>query len=429
MPRATNRDNDEDENDPNQLLRETQLESSEKDKRIARLERRLADLTNQGATPSPPRNDDDEEENDNPRPSKKSRARPHRDLSADSVQVERPAKRTHTDAADNAHHNSGHPAPSHAGAPSWDQVATLGARFVTTRCPWLVHDDVISASPNPAWDPATRYDKDGEEFIEENIFQGQLRDLLELVPQEYHSYRGTTAFIDAFKYGMQRRRQQYARRVRVVGKEKIFGYEWAAHMRTAESRREHFAKLIGFKPAQGTKKSRYSVLNVPLLHSSECEKYKFSDAFTHIRLQAVLVSLLRGEGGAEDFMNGSRTFKLSGKEIQSKDRVRSMTPNLIATPTIIAKWALSEDGDFTRTGVSGIDWLDHWNEYMLVLETALEDKRCQRTIRKLFRNWDEAVFGSKNSPLGGDGDDDLTERSNELDDALKQIDDEEYEFE
>ncbi|KZV91995.1 hypothetical protein EXIGLDRAFT_836755 [Exidia glandulosa HHB12029] len=426
MPRTNNKN----VNDSSQLLRETQLENSDLSKEVARLKRALADATNGGISPSQslpgsPRDQDDGELGEDPPPPRNSgsNARKRRAAVVDpESEDEPPRKRTQPGANADGDDGDGdgddgeptipRPVAHPKGPPTSDQVATWGARYVTTCCPWLVHDDV-----------------DGE-FVDEELIQGQLRDLLQVVPAQYHEYRPTKDFISAFKAGMQRRRQQYAKRCRHEDKEQIFGYEWAAKMRTQESRREHFAAMIGYKPANDTSKARYSALAVPLLHSSGSEKYKFSDAFTHRRLKTVFVGLLCGGRAAEIFHEGGK-YTLTGREIQSLDRVTYTKPNHIATASVLARWALSEDPMFTRFGgVTGIDWLADWNEYMLVIESALgtDDKRnrtarasaSNRTIRKLFRSWDLDVFGSKNSPLGGDGEGGAAEREEELEDALKQ---------
>lgn len=122
------------------------------------------------------------------------------------------------------------------------------------------------------------------------------------MPEQYHRYRTTADFkhfvsLDLhtlppltgpqFKQGMQRRRQQYSKRLRTDGTEKIFGYERAAKMRTADQRRIHFATEMGFKSATNGAGKRYSPTHVPLLHSSKSEKYKFQDAFTRRRLKTV----------------------------------------------------------------------------------------------------------------------------------------------
>lgn len=176
-------------------LRKSQKDNSDKERRIAELERTLADRTNRGPAlrERPEDGGGDAEEDDDPGPAAaRKRTRPQRSLSSDSQIVEPPSKRQQTAPPDGADLGADTDGP-----PSQAQAATWGARYVTKCCPWLVHDDVISLPLDAKYDPTKRFMKYKGKFIEANIMQGQVRDLLDLMPPQYHRFRFKKDFIDA----------------------------------------------------------------------------------------------------------------------------------------------------------------------------------------------------------------------------------------
>lgn len=171
-----------------QLLRENRL-----------LKQQLADRTNQPAS--------DDDDDPGPRAPKRKQRQPSFD---DTQGIRMPPRKRKRNArapastprspspANFEPSESGSPAPPGHRTPAASEIHDWGREFVFKFGPWLIHDSVLGLELNPdiGDTPATRFvrDRRGGRFHEENLKQGQLRDVLEVIPVDSQWLRGDKDF-------------------------------------------------------------------------------------------------------------------------------------------------------------------------------------------------------------------------------------------
>ncbi|KZV78331.1 hypothetical protein EXIGLDRAFT_691489 [Exidia glandulosa HHB12029] len=281
-----------------------------------------------------------------------------------------------------------------------------GHKYVLVGMPWLLLPKAEEFFATPLDD---EYRASERHLSDSNRIQGQLRDILDMLPSTLTPHIATDWFaleygLAQFHKGMRRETSNTSTRLRNVGLEKIFGAD-SEHMYKERDRFEHFAARIGFKPGANGKQSHYSPTDCPLLHSSKSATYQPDDAFTELLLKVIYVARLRGPIAARTtrVSEGQDIFRPHGSYMELEHDISETTPAAIATNAALAIWAFSEDTELTVKGDrTRIKYMKIIDRYLELIHDGLRDGPV---TKKLFRDWNRVVFGNNTSKYGGSGED------------------------
>ncbi|KAF7371461.1 hypothetical protein MVEN_00000400 [Mycena venus] len=286
-----------------------------------------------------------------------------------------------------------------------------GRKFVILCGLWLCladddYDAFFKADPDDEYDAELRFNSD------DDIRQGQLREVLDILPDDLMPFRKRTWLAQAFKDGMNSQRSHTRTRLRKDVHHIVPEGIPAARVATQQSRIQHFRSLIGWDE----EKNRYSIWNVPFLHGNESATLDFDEVFRHPVLLKIFACIIRGSASADGVMRG--TSRLPRANVMQRiHHIEYTMPGAIVDSAIWAIWLFSGDEDFLPTGdFTAINYRDRHDEY---LDKILEGlRRQQKWARDLFVFWDSHLFPSTNgSHYGGGVQQDHEEDRGEIEDA------------
>ncbi|KAJ7794779.1 hypothetical protein B0H14DRAFT_2392273, partial [Mycena olivaceomarginata] len=247
---------------------------------------------------------------------------------------------------------------------------------------------------------------------DENIRQGQLREVLDILPDDLMPFRKRAWLAQAFKDGMNSQRSHTRTRLRKDVHHIVPEGIPAARVATQQSRIQHFRSLIGWDE----EKNQYSIWNVPFLHGNESATLDFDEVFQHPILLKIFACIIRGSASTEGMIRGTPRLPRANT-MQRIHNIQYTTPGAIVDSAIWAIWLFSGDEDFLPTGdFTAINYRDRHDEY---LDKILEGlRRQQKWARDLFVFWDSHLFPSTNgSHYGGGVQQDHEEDRGEIEDA------------
>ncbi|KAJ7826385.1 hypothetical protein B0H14DRAFT_2817401 [Mycena olivaceomarginata] len=270
-----------------------------------------------------------------------------------------------------------------------------GRKFVILCGLWLCladddYEAFFKADPDDEYDAELRFSSD------ENIRQGQLREVLDILPDDLMQTRVAGAG-DGMNSQRSHTRTRLRKDVEHIVPERIP----AARVATQQSRIQHFRSLIGWDE----EKNRYSIWNVPFLHGNESATLDFDEVFRHPILLKIFACIIRGSASAEGVMRGTSHLPRANA-MQRIHNIQYTTPGAIVDSAIWAIWLFSGDEDFLPTGdFTAINYRDRHDEY---LDKILEGLRRQQNH----------LFPSTNgSHYGGGVQQDHEEDRGEIEDA------------
>ncbi|KAJ3488400.1 hypothetical protein NLJ89_g11619 [Agrocybe chaxingu] len=256
-------------------------------------------------------------------------------------------------------------------------VYQAGHRFSILYGPWLHHnEDLFQVELNEDYDVDERFEND------ENMVQGQLRDVLDLLRGKVAGQALKETWVaKTFTRGVNAQCYNSAARVR-HGCASILGVS-DNDLLNAPERLEKFKHLIGWVP-NGRGGGSYSTVDVAILHKN------YSGLF---------VAIIRGPEAGKQFMGGVVSNPKT-ETMASIHRLRHTTPGAIATVSIFARWALSGDECLQPVGArTGIKYFSDYEDYLSLLTKGLRKKKMSTVA--IFREWDRLVFPDTDSSLVG----------------------------
>ncbi|KAJ7126478.1 hypothetical protein C8R43DRAFT_1135059 [Mycena crocata] len=222
-------------------------------------------------------------------------------------------------------------------------VASLGRHFVLLKGLWL-NNDTLDASLDENYDVKKRFD--GAQI------QGQLRDVLDILPNRY--------------------------------KQKVLKEGWFQH---AE---------IGWFEREEDGKAEYASLDVPILHKDGSAVYDIHTCFLGPTPMRLFVALIRGVSGASAMLkNDDSDTEITIPRTDNMEHIHQIDhtePGAIAASSVLVcdlgkstDTCLRAQGDTTNIDYEGL-----FDEYLDILTTGLRNKTP--SILHVFEEWDRIVF-------------------------------------
>ncbi|EGO02882.1 hypothetical protein SERLA73DRAFT_47655 [Serpula lacrymans var. lacrymans S7.3] len=222
-------------------------------------------------------------------------------------------------------------------------IKGLGHQFEITHALWL-HEPTktFQTTIDDEYDKLDRFGSTAAKV------QGQLRDILDIVPATYHGDLPNHWLGRSFRDGMQEQRSNTATRLRSRGAT-IFNCT-EEDLRISRKRCAKFSEDIGrVENANGT--STYHPWNVSVLHRDYKGRFDIQTVFLNPILQK-------------------------------------------------ARWALSPDECLKEKGnESGIRWHDDFDNYLEYLLSGLQKQK--KSVLNIFREWDQVLFPNTSHGLAG----------------------------
>ncbi|KAJ7651756.1 hypothetical protein B0H17DRAFT_1215216 [Mycena rosella] len=220
------------------------------------------------------------------------------------------------------------------------EIKKLGHKFVMMKMIWLPDlSGTIHTKLDDQYNHLERFENHASKV------QGELVDLLDLLPQKFHGeIMQSKWLIKTFHKAMQNQRSNTHTRLRNQCRPEIFDC-MAINLFSIESHRDKFRQMIGYVE-RDNRSARYDRFNVPSLHKN---------------------------------YNGSFDIET-------------------------ARWAVSADTTLTVQGVqTGINWHADLEKCIQYLQNGLD--RHKASVLKLFREWDELFFPNSETSLACNNDD------------------------
>ncbi|VDC05925.1 unnamed protein product [Peniophora sp. CBMAI 1063] len=234
----------------------------------------------------------------------------------------------------------------------------------------------------------------------EGLYQGQLRDLEEIIPAEWKEIRKTSAsFQSSFHSQQGETRTGIARRIaKSQATADIFPMFDARSLRSSAWRKENCREYIGYRADWGDGRAGYSALDAAIIHEKHQapDGYDLDTIFKGEVPQRCLAAVLFGPAGVRAMADGGHPRPATSEYMGRLIGAKFTTPGMMALGCTLACWGLSEDSSLAEVdttdedAMTGINWATWFNDYKQEIEEGIEEKRPQ--ILAAFRMWDERLF-------------------------------------
>ncbi|KAJ7863382.1 hypothetical protein B0H13DRAFT_2354218 [Mycena leptocephala] len=253
------------------------------------------------------------------------------------------------------------------------RIREAARHFALTQAIFLIDDDVMNTEEDNSFD----FDKEFDSTKSER--QGQLRDILAILPDDVKPKIKQRWVQDSFLDGLHSQRSSMGYRVRtealqyIVDDVKLFA--------TSASRFDAFSKLIGYKPATNTSQAFYDRFEVPLLYDKWDGTINVNALFRGNVVLEVYVSCIRGRRGAQGLFEGKSKLP----QAKCLERIHKITRT---TPGHMALFG----GHATREGRRR----DNYRLWLSVPRLHPSDSRGLRDKKAwaigLLQYWDRILF-------------------------------------
>ncbi|KAJ6627811.1 hypothetical protein B0H10DRAFT_310305 [Mycena sp. CBHHK59/15] len=291
------------------------------------------------------------------------------------------------------------------------RIRDAGRYFAVQKAIFLIDEDVMNTDENEDFDVDHEFDSS------ENELQGQLRDILAVLPDQVKPKIKQLWVQDSFLDGLHSQRASIRYRLRtealhvIVEDVKVFA--------TSASRFDAFSELIGYKRATETSEAFYDRFEVPILYDQWDGKIDLDHLFRGNRLLEVFASVIRGPRGAEGLFEGK--YKLpQAKCLERIHKIVRITPGAIVSAAILAIWLFSADTQLVKVGdETNIDYAFRHRVYIRRIREALRDKKAW--VVGLLDYWNRILFpnSDKSRDHGAVGNE-MLEDDEQLDDIFAQ---------
>ncbi|KAJ7500697.1 hypothetical protein B0H11DRAFT_2225091 [Mycena galericulata] len=291
------------------------------------------------------------------------------------------------------------------------RIRDAGRYFAVQKAIFLIDEDVMNTEEDEDFDVDHEFDSS------ENELQGQLRDILAVLPDQVKPKIKQLWVQDSFLDGLHSQRASIRHRLRtealhvIVEDVKVFA--------TSASRFDAFSKLIGYKLATETSEAFYDRFEVPILYDQWDGKIDLDHLFRGNRLLEVFASVIRGPRGAEGLFEGKSKLP-QAKCLERIHKIGHITPGAIVSAAILAIWLFSADTQLVKVGdETNIDYAFRHRVYIRRIREALRDKKAWAV--GLLDSWNCILFpnSDKSRDHGAVGNE-MLEDDEELDDIFAQ---------
>ncbi|KAJ7677290.1 hypothetical protein B0H17DRAFT_1207204 [Mycena rosella] len=376
-------------------VRASQLQKNLAEKTLRRV---LGDITNR-------------EEEDDPAPTSKKNAaqKRHQKPPAKQHHIQEDVSSDHEtgeDAEDDMDGRSEQSATEQSVTEQSATVTSLGRRFVLLKGLWI-KTAVFGATLDDDYDPQKRFDREK--------VQGQLRDLLDILPDRLKGQIMQEGwFRRAFMAGVNSQRSNTSTRIQHVAGTSIYDCS-AGDLLTPAARRK-FREEIGWYDFEdgderpGGTPGEYASLDVSILHKNGSKEYDIHTCFLSPVLMRLFVALIRGANAAAAMLKDESDESFIVPKTDNMERIHQIDhtePGVIAASSVLAIWGKSADVCLqTRGDHTHIDYEQRSEEYLEILTTGLRKK--SPSILRVFSEWDRVVFPNAETSHGehdgGNGD-------------------------
>lgn len=242
------------------------------------------------------------------------------------------------------------------------------------------------------------FNEDSEFASEDSRIQGQLRDVIALLPEDAKGIRKQDWIGDSFADGMSGQRSTINTRLRHESLVHIIegitfqdgGGIDVKDFESSSSRFNAFAKRIGFQEATEDADAFYSPLKAEILFEEYDGTMDITKIFRGPVLLKIYVSIIRGPQGAKGLFQGHSKLP-SANVIQRVHHIERTTPAAIATSGVLAIWLFSSDTQIIADGdETKIDYMFLFQSFLRQICEGLRDEADWAV--DLFHHWDTLLF-------------------------------------
>ncbi|KAJ7709138.1 hypothetical protein B0H14DRAFT_3525296 [Mycena olivaceomarginata] len=288
-----------------------------------------------------------------------------------------------------------------------ERVREAGRHFIVEKALHLVDSRLTwTVDLDEEFDFAAEFESKADKV------QGQLHDVIALLPSDAVPLRTQPWIAGAFEDGMSGQRSTISNRLRRASLQVLVGADQLKHFRSSNSRFDAFAKLIGYKPATETKAAHYSAFDAEILYDDYDGTVNVNKIFRNplllkgtsfslfnviAHLSQIYACILRGPYGAEGLFEGEY-HKPQASCVQQIHNITCTSTGAISNCTVLATWMLrgSITADVTQLMPSGCA-TESWNNKSWAVD--------------LLKYWDSILFpnNEESADLSGahEGEDDM----------------------
>ncbi|KAJ7024039.1 hypothetical protein C8F04DRAFT_1068796 [Mycena alexandri] len=286
-----------------------------------------------------------------------------------------------------------------------ERVRKAGRHFVIEYALFLTTDifDILATDEDP------EFSEDTEFQTKKSRIQGQLRDIVALLPADARAFRDQEWIGCSFEDGMKGMRSSIHTRLRSESLSLIVTYinrffpEQSATVDdfdTSASRFAAFKKLIGYQSATADAAAFYSHLKAEVLYDGYDGTMNVDKIFRGPLLLIIYVSIIRGPSGAKGLFEGNSKLP-SAKVAQRIHGIKRTLPGAPASAATWLIWFLSADTQLGYNGEgdeTGINYKKCFEAFLRQICDGLRDD-AEWAI-SLMRHWDEVLFPNAEDSLG-----------------------------
>ncbi|KAJ6529598.1 hypothetical protein B0H19DRAFT_1242676 [Mycena capillaripes] len=274
------------------------------------------------------------------------------------------------------------------------RVRAAGRHFVIEYGLFLFTDvhSLLQTEEDPTFEEDSEFDS-GESCI-----QGQLRDVIALLPEDARPQRKQEWLGDSFGDGMHSQRSRIKTRLRheslahIVKDVKFLDGD-EIHLNdfaSAASRFNTFAKRIGYQEATEDAAAFYSPLKAEILYEDYDGTMNTTKIFRGPVPLKIYASLIRGPKGVKGLFERTPVLPVSNV-IQRVYHIERTTPAAVATCNVLAIWHFSADTHLTSSGdETKIDYKFLYRTFLRQICTGLRYQAGWAL--ELLRYWDSVLF-------------------------------------
>ncbi|KAJ7710512.1 hypothetical protein B0H17DRAFT_1324231 [Mycena rosella] len=255
------------------------------------------------------------------------------------------------------------------------RIRDVGCSFAIQKALFLIDDDILDTEETQDFDIDQEFDST------ENECQGQLRDILALLPNDVRPKISQPWVQDSFLDGLHGQRASIRHRLRTEALHIIA--ENVKDFTTSASRFDTFSKFIGYKSATGSSE--------PFYDRFEWDgKIDLDHLFRGDVLLKVFASIIRGPRGAEGLFEGKSKLP-QAKCLERIHKITHITPGAIVVAAILAIWLFSADTQLVKVGdETTIDYAARHRLYIRRIREGLRDKKAWAV--GLIEYWNHILF-------------------------------------